>query len=360
MGRGLRRRVRSRDQGDTGRVTDDELIERFKREYQAYHGISPDRQREQVKQIERFAALCANGLEEATDTELRQFLSSLLDDGLNVNTVRKYGNMVRPFFTWMWRARIIDGETLMRVRDVENPSGSTNESKPRPYKRPELDTFWRELEAKYPRWKPEREARMLGRAIAGKSRWGRLYRHLMRCQVEAITRLALDCGMRRNEIFRALPRDLDPDNEYIVVKFGKRKNSREPRVREVPFTEATRTAVAHWLYLRTQIAPSLSDTDSTWLSLWGEARQSPMWATRFNDLFSKIGTGWELHRFRHTCGTEWVRADMDVHHVKELLGHAKVSQTLQYVEIVRDDIGAAMSKHAVKFEQRVGPRREAA
>jgi integrase/recombinase XerC len=66
----------------------------------------------------------------------------------------------------------------------------------------------------------------------------------MRLQVDAIVALALHCGLRRAEIFQLKPDDLHYDNEYIVVvgKGGK--------VREVPFTEAARTAVQRWLDFR--------------------------------------------------------------------------------------------------------------
>src|SRR3954452_18775340 len=55
---------------------------------------------------------------------------------------------------------------------------------------------------------------------------------------------------------------------------------------------------------------------------------------------------WELHRLRHTCGTEWLRAGMELQIVSRLLGHSNITQTLGYAEIVSDDVHrGAMRAH---------------
>ena len=156
--------------------------------------------------------------------------------------MRKHANAVRPFFKWGWREGHIDPDRYMRLRDVLNPRGSTGKAKPRPYKRKELEAFWRELDA---RWPLDEDGKWLNRWVRGRSPYRRVWPHATRCQMEAIVRLALDCGLRRNEVFDANLDDIRPDNAYVVVRQGK-----GGEYREVPYTGAARAAVARFVDVR--------------------------------------------------------------------------------------------------------------
>jgi site-specific recombinase XerD len=74
----------------------------------------------------------------------------------------------------------------------------------------------------------------------------------------------------------------------------------------------------------------------------------------FKDQLSTVGA-WELHRFRHTCGTEWLRAGMELELVSKLLGHANITQTLGYAQIVSDDVHRSAMRHHDTFTRAMRP-----
>jgi integrase len=305
--------------------------------------------------LQSFRAFHGDALETADADAFRRWLEHLLlVEGLIPNTVRKYGNCVRPWYRWAWRdARIVDAETAARVREVPNPKGAVAQGLPRPYKRKELDAFWAEFDA---RW-PTDLARLMPRFVKGQSKYPRISDYVMHLQIEAIVHLALHCGLRRNEIFTAGLDDIHPDNAYVVVRNGK-----GGKYREVPMTADTRRALAVWFEARGQVMRALRvKHDSPWLGLSPRASKrqtypsnpaNPMSDRRFQHLISTIGA-WELHRFRHTCGTEWLRAGMAVEKVQVLLGHSRIQQTMGYVQVLAQDVQADARKHEDVFADAV-------
>jgi site-specific recombinase XerD len=345
------------------------LLERFSREYQAYHQISPERARQQRRLLEEFEqALDGRGLHEAGQGDLQAFAGGLLERGYHVNTVRKKLNMIRPFYSWAYAVGAISADQFLGLKSVRNPRGSTARSLPRPYTKDELREFWLALEESLPLL-PERGKGSLAirRWLQGKGRWRRVWRHAMRLQVEAIIALALDCGLRRGEIYRLSVNDLHYDNEYIVVTGAAKGRDGQPRVRTVPFTEVTRETCKAWLEFRAWIAPK---HDRPWLSLYGSRTYThPMSDKRFAELLSKLlgqradaeDEFWELHRFRHTCGTSWLRAGVPLEVVSRLLGHSSLQQTLGYAEILKSDIAKHLAQREVDFAKLTQrPERKAA
>lgn len=329
-----------------------DLIERFEREYLEYNQISRGRQQESLKVLREFeASLGGRSLAQATADDFAAYLAQLTKR-YHVNTVRKQGNMIRAYFNWGFSRRLYTADTLLGVKAVKNPRGASGRTNPRPYTRTQVRAFWRELDYRYPLMSPERYTRMIGRYFRGTSRASRLYRHGMHLQLEAIVRLALDCGLRRSEIFGLKPDDLHYDNAYLVIRGKADPTTGKPKYRRVPFTGTAREAVKAWLHHRTLLLrPS---HDSTWVSLWPTALGKPMWESRFQHLLNEAMGGWELHRFRHTCATAWLRAGMPLERVQELLGHATINQTLAYAEVATEDVEASMEKHGRQFEEQVG------
>lgn len=339
-------------------------VEAFCDEHFAYHGISDDRQRMVRRVLADLAHDAGKPAELVGHEEFRSFLAGQLAGGLHVNTVRKHANALRPFFEWGWRKGLIDDGRYLRLRDVENPRGSTGRSTPRPYSRKELDAFWRALDA---RWPLDREEHWVRRFERGLSRYRRVWPLATRRQLDAMVRLALDCGMRRDEVFRAQLDDIHPDNAYVVVR-GARKGTgdREARIREVPYTEAARAAMAEWLQMRTVVMGAFGEAhESVWLALHPSASPNnpmlpsspaaPMRHRAFKSQLATVG-GYELHRFRHTCATERLRSGMKLENLQRFLGHGSLQQTLAYAEIVRDDIHRDALRTESAFAEAVGQR----
>ncbi len=328
------------------------VVERFQAGYQQYHGLSAKWCNEQTRVIEDFLSVTRKSDPADLDAaDLRAYMGTLQGRGLAVNTVRKKGNMLRAFYGWLYDEGIIDGNTLMAVKRVENPKGASAVTKPKPYSRKELRQFWDALDSSW----PETDPKFIRRWQKGTSPYRRIATHAMRLQIEAIIRLALDCGLRRQEIYNATLDDIHPDNEYVVVRFAKREAGGEDKMREVPYTDKARTAVHRWIEFRSLLGPT---HDRPWLSLATTMQKQrkyldPMRWERFERLTGAVippkGT-WHLHRFRHTCATEWLRADVPIELVSRLLGHSNINQTLCYAQLVTDDIHRAMAKAQPAFE----------
>jgi integrase len=255
--------------------------------------------------------------------------------------------MLKPFFGWAWEAGLVSADTFMLVRRIAPPAKSSARGLPRPYKRPELTKFWAELDAAYP-WL-DRPDYYWPRFARGTTPFRRVRKEAARAQFEAMIALALQCGLRRQEIYDCSIDDMHPDNEYVVVREGK-----GGKMREVPHTDASREAIQKWLEVRHRLKPRHS---RPWLNLWGTKKKD--WAGamsfyKFEKLFNKLGSGWELHRFRHTCGTEWLRSTERIELVRKLLGHSNITQTEGYAEVVRDDLHDAMNRSQRQFQDRVG------
>jgi len=51
-----------------------------------------------------------------------------------------------------------------------------------------------------------------------------------------------------------------------------------------------------------------------------------------------------FHDFRHEAGSRWLEAGWPIHHVKEMLGHANISQTDTYLNAARLGLHESMKR----------------
>lgn len=317
-------------------------IQRFQREYQEYHGLSIRRRHDQLRVLGELEQSAGKPPEDCVSSDVKQYLTSLKERGLSDNTIRKNLNMVTPFFGWAWEADLIDADRLLEIQRVAPPRLSKANGLPRPYSRKELARFREEFDRRWPKVDPKFWARWR----RGTSRYRRIQPEAMRIQIEAIVALALHCGLRCEEIFLASIDEVHYDNAYVVVSHGK-----GGKTREVPHTETSRAAVKAWIEMRAELKPK---HDHLWLSLaWESVAANAIHWTRFKSILLTIGD-WQLHRFRHTAGTEWLRATKRLEIVQKLLGHSNIQQTLGYAQLVRDDLHDAIEKSELQFEASVG------
>jgi integrase len=273
--------------------------------------------------------------------------------------VRKSLNAVRPFYRWCWREQVIDADHWLRIQDVSPPRGSTNRARPRPYKRSEVLRFWGQLDARWPVTDPK----FFDRYLRGTSPYKRIWKHAMHLQTQAVVSLALFGGLRRAEIRHIDLDEIAPENEFVAV-YGKSPFGVRQGFREVPYTEHGRRLVGEWLAFRENVLrPS---HDRPWLVLTPSASPKSTMPSHplnaisddgFYKLMPAIGA-WELHRFRHTCATEWLRAGVELEQVQRLLGHANIDQTLGYAELVRDDLARGVRRAEADFMTAVGRRNQ--
>lgn len=338
-----------------------DLIDQFCAFYHPYHNIGRQRRVMQLRVLRDFESSLDCPIGEAGSAELRAYLGTLVAD-YKPSTIRERHNAITPFFAWMWENKHIDAERLMEVREVRSPRGGKT-SRPKPYKRTEIQRFWRDLDVTYP-WcacgrcpeTPQAHAELfLKRWRTGLSEWKRVEAYFARCQVEAIASFALMGGLRRVEVFTLNPVDVHPENDYIVVRGAAKNADAESVARPVPWGggDWMRYVVGRWLMLRAELAP---DHDALWLSLYRDGRLQPMYYTRFKNRLARIGGGYEYHRMRHTFATEALRAGMEIERLQKVLGHARIQQTLEYAKLLTGDIVLSSKRVEGEFTAAVMPK----
>jgi site-specific recombinase XerD len=330
------------------------VVEDFYYDHFVMNSITEARQRNIRMVLRRITEHAGHEPELCDAQAVRAFLNDELSSGLHVNTVRFHQKILRTFFRWCWRREIITDGTWLRIADIKSPRGSTDRAVPRPYKRHEVQQFYAQLDK---RW-PLSNENMIRRFAKGQSKYGRVYRHGIHLQTEAIVSLALFAGMRASEIRYADMHEIHPDNEYIVAR-GKSPFGERQGYREIPYTEQGRAIMGRWFEFRALCNP---DHDRPWLKLnihatpnnnYGAGHPFEPIGGGWDNILSTIGA-WELHRFRHTCATEWLRAGVPLEKVSKLLGHSDIKETLGYIKIVRTDVRDDMRRAERGFVNAVG------
>lgn len=321
-----------------------DILTRFKVEYQDYHDITPARRRDQERAMRLLRAFAGVELLDCTPQHYKDWLRSLQEGELDPATVKKYGMLVRPFFGWAFDAELYPADSLLAIQRAKFPN--TPKRVPRPYSKKEIKRLWPAIEKHYPL---DLDGKWLARWRRGTSKYKRVEHHAQHLQLTAVCRIALDGGLRRQEIYDLTLDDMHYDNAYIVVREGK-----GGKYREVPYTKVAKAAVREWLEFRAEMGPK---HDRPWLSLTRIGPVGvwlrPMLFPRFA-MYVKDAGPWELHRLRHTCATNWLRAGMDLESVSKLLGHANISQTQCYAEIVKEDVQRQVERHEDAFAEQVG------
>lgn len=330
------------------------MIERFADSYFDFNQISEQRRQMQLTQLRRYEAfLDGQPIETAGADELTAYMEHLMAKGFKPNSVALYLNMIRSFVGWAWSKKIISGDQLLEIRAVKKPRGA-KPGVPRPYSMKEMKQFWEELEAEYPLM--NLNAAHVRRLHNGTARYANYRKHALRLQLEAIVLLAVCCGLRREEILRLTLDDLHPDNAYLPVHgkavHGKSEGDND---REVPYTELAQAAVLSWLdFRRTMLCV---EHTSPWIACYGPTKNvftRPMMMSTLAHHMGRIGSGWELHRFRHSSATNWLREGMPLEVLQRFLGHSSVSMTLRYTQLNREDIFREVEQHERGFTKRLG------
>lgn len=337
-------------------MTNAALLARFEVEHFDRNSIGEHRRAASLRILGRLAAVAApRTLVELTPSDIMAWQSGEMARSNKPNSVRNYESMVHAFIRWAELAQLIATTDATLLRAVPPVRGATAKRLPRPYKRAEIQLLRTRLDEVFP-VAPEKGIGMyaLRRYKRGDSPF-RLHArlHALRLQMEAQISLALEEGLRKGEIEAiTLPR-LHPDNECVVVRSLKTKPG-EVREREVPYTEHSRACVRAWLEFRTGMMKP--EHTRPWLSLhWEDPTDPQSWHQMVRAIeMLDCATEFRWHRLRHTFATERLRAGMPLEKVQLMMGHANLSQTLGYAQIVNSDLVTEADRTAEQFARNLG------
>ena len=118
---------------------------------------------------------------------------------------------------------------------------------------------------------------------------------------------------------------------------------RKNRSRLIPLNNAVLAALREWLAVRSEV-----DHDYLFCGRGGK----PMSGRAMQYAFSKhvsrsplSGEGLSLHKLRHTCLVMLLNAGVEVKMLRELAGHADLSSTSIYAQVVRESLEEKVERH---------------
>ncbi|MBI3180133.1 MAG: tyrosine-type recombinase/integrase [Deltaproteobacteria bacterium] len=174
-------------------------------------------------------------------------------------------------------------------------------------------------------------------------------RSLKRYRDLAITHFMLLCGLRSAEV---LGLDLDD----IIFSDGRvRVCGKGQRDRVLPLPLVLSRALRRYLELE---RPRQCSKPRLFVVLQGKRRGQPMTPTGLRSLFRhrrrrRVLATANPHRFRHTFGADMARAGVRLPVLQQMMGHADLKTTLQYVRLsmadVADEFRRALKKIAARY-----------
>lgn len=161
-------------------------------------------------------------------------------------------------------------------------------------------------------------------------------RRLVECagqQLKPVLVIALNSGMRRNEILSLKWRDVDFARAFILIA-----DSKSGKPRKVPMNSAVHDALkgiprrpeSEFLFYNPETGTHLKNLSASFAIARKEAGVS---GVRFHDL-------------RHTAASKMVEAGVDLVTVSKILGHASIQMTMRYAHPTPENMRLAVEKLA--------------
>ena len=163
----------------------------------------------------------------------------------------------------------------------------------------------------------------------------RFWRSFRTARDLAVVALMLLNGLRSREVLGLKLEDLLFSESQVRV------HGKGSRVRLMPLPPETIRILQCWL--RTE--RPLTNAAEVFVSLKGKARGRPMTPAGLRSLFRHHRSTSAVpqanpHRFRHTFGSDMVRAGVSLPALMRLMGHAHIQTTLLYIQLTPQDVFA--------------------
>ena len=163
----------------------------------------------------------------------------------------------------------------------------------------------------------------------------------------AITYFMLHCGLRSMEVTNLKTSDISHYTKEVVVR-GKGNKER------IVYLSQLLIQILDDYY---RLERPEDASSNLFVVLKGNHKGQPLtrWGLREIFRYKRIVSGIanaNPHRFRHTCGADWVRAGMSIRVIQKLLGHENISQTSHYTHVFQRDIKDEFYKAHERLQER--------
>lgn len=152
-----------------------------------------------------------------------------------------------------------------------------------------------------------------------------------------IVYLLLYTGIRLNELISIKISDIDFENRYLVITYGKGN-----KMRDIPLKLELIALIKQYIE-KERSFHKLRDQEELFLP----SQPAVLYAGEVNKvlklLSEKLSTRVHAHKFRHTFATTLIKKDVNITTVSALLGHSSVETTVSYyLSISREDKNKAI------------------
>lgn len=161
--------------------------------------------------------------------------------------------------------------------------------------------------------------------------------------------LGFHFGLRLSEILHLRVQDINFKDQLILVRPHRKETGQEAwypkyyRERQIPFTKDHEDTLKRWI---NEIRPKdLPHPYLLWTTRGPRKYQLVSWRT-FQNWCKKAGV--RPHVLRYSFATHWYEKSKDIKLISELLGHANVSTTSEYLQLGKKE---TMSKARSLFTQ---------
>ncbi len=153
----------------------------------------------------------------------------------------------------------------------------------------------------------------------------------------ALFSVFLHCGCRLAEAVDLRVSDVSLKDRCLMVRGWK------SRSRIIPLNNAVFGALREWLEVRPKV-----DHDHVFCGRGGRPMSGRAMQYAFSKHISRSplsGEGLSLHKLRHTCLVMLLNAGVEVKALRELAGHADLSSTSIYTQVVRETLEEKVERH---------------
>ena len=143
----------------------------------------------------------------------------------------------------------------------------------------------------------------------------------------AIIELFYSSGLRLDELRMLKMTDIDAENKRIFVRCGKGRKDR------VTLLSKRVVETLRYYYVYSEVKPKvyLFEGQKPSEPMWaGSIQHSVRLAYKYAGLSHK---GHKVHALRHSFATHLLDAGIDIHTIKELLGHSDIKTTMVYLHL---------------------------
>ncbi len=262
-----------------------------------------------LSQFERFL-----GEREVTPTVIMEYKKELAGRSVKGSTIAYHLNILRYFFDWASdpMIKLFPSNPVSKLLIPKNTANKSDGAYSKLFNEQEYSALFT----------PHRPNNPNGRSI-GKKKWLRN---------RAIILLFLTAGLRNSELSNLTSSDLNFEDGYIKVMYGK-----GGKFRVVPFDALAQIAVKD--YLASSIRPkTLTETDLLFGSLKGTGEWHKMTRQGISNIveltISQLTEreGVRSHALRHNMASYLLAAGVELTDIQATLGHSNVATTQRYAE----------------------------